>query len=68
MVKACIEAAAPDVHERVFGETVRYVKKSAEMIHQAVNDKASRFPCFGQYFIDSEVVKSGVTAALEYVD
>ena len=68
MLEACIEAATTEVQQRAVGEIVKYVKKAGEVIHQAVKDKAVRFPFFGQYFIEGEVVKGGVTAALAYVD
>ena len=68
MLKACIEAAPAGFQQKPFGEVVTYVKRAAEMIHQAVVDKAARFPNIEQYFVEREVVKDGITAALEYIE
>ena len=68
MLKACIEAAPAGFQQKPFGEVTTYVKRAAEMIHQAVVGKAARFPNIGQYFVEREVVKDGITAALEYIE
>ena len=57
MLKACIEAATNDVQQKPYGDVVKYVKKASDIIHQAVNDKAQRFPFFNEYFVEAKVVK-----------
>ena len=44
MVKACVEAATYEVQQKPYGEVVKYIVRAANIINQAVNDKAQRFP------------------------
>ena len=68
MIKACIDASSTGFQQKPFGEVVTYVKRAAEMIHQATVDKAAGFPYIGQYFTEREVVKHGIAESLVYIE
>ena len=68
MLKACIEAATNDVQQKPYGDVVKYVKKASDIIHQAVNDKAQRFPFFNDVFVEAKVVKEGITGASDFIE
>ena len=65
MIKACIDASPAGFQRRPYGEVLTNIKRAAEIIHQATVGKATRFPYIGQYFVEREVVKEGVSKSLE---
>ena len=67
MIKACIEASTVEFQGKPYGEVITHMKRAAEIIHQAAADAAPRFSYIAQHFVDSQVIKDGISKALEFI-
>ena len=56
------------VQQGPYGDVVKYIERASNIIHQAVNDKAQRFPFVNEHFVEAGVVKESITAASEFIE